>query len=52
MIENENKDKKNIIDEIIEKKKNFDRNQKIIFVISVIIFFIALSHIITDVFFH
>ncbi|OLS27279.1 MAG: hypothetical protein HeimC3_04500 [Candidatus Heimdallarchaeota archaeon LC_3] len=52
MSENRINDKPSIVDEILDKKNNFERNQKIIFVFSIIIFLITLSHVIMDVFFH
>jgi hypothetical protein len=51
-MEKTNQKNAKIINEILDNRGKFDRNQKIIFVFSFLIFLIALSHIITDVFFH
>ncbi|MHA1991658.1 MAG: hypothetical protein ACW981_11405 [Candidatus Hodarchaeales archaeon] len=49
---NNTQDDPKVIDDILESKKNFERKQKIIFILSFIVFLFALSHIVTDVFLH
>jgi hypothetical protein len=51
-MKNNNLGDSKVIDEILESKKSFERKQKIIFVLSFIVFLFALSHIVTDVFLH